>query len=161
MYEANKSPICVKAFSIDETVKAYLDAGVPPEKYLMGFPMYAVGWTGVPNVNHGLYQDSTGASPVLLADGSGTVSESGQDRSFAGLRPLVNSRNLTYSTIANLIDKNGYTAWFDAERDGATLYNPITRTFYTYDDPASVAVKTAFIRKHKLGGAYVWALGSR
>lgn len=159
LYEANTNPMRARAFSIDETVRAYLGAGVPPEKYLMGFPMYAVGWTGVPNVNHGLYQDSKGASPVLLADGSGLCPNPEKASPSPGCDPLLTPGNLTYSTIENLIDKNGYTAWFDAERDGATLYNPITRTFYTYDDPASVAAKTAFIRKHNLGGAYVWALG--
>jgi chitinase len=38
------------------------------------------------------------------------------------------------------------------------LYNPANKTFYTYDTPASVATKTAYITKNKLGGAYVWAL---
>ncbi|MGC1163847.1 MAG: glycosyl hydrolase family 18 protein [Candidatus Sulfotelmatobacter sp.] len=41
---------------------------------------------------------------------------------------------------------------------GATLYNPATGTFYSYDNPAVVAAKTAYIKKKKLGGAYVWAL---
>jgi chitinase len=65
---------------------------------------------------------------------------------------------LTYSTIENLIDKNGYIAWYDSARVGATLYNPTTATFYSYDDPTSVAAKTAYIKKNRLGGAYVWAL---
>jgi chitinase len=65
---------------------------------------------------------------------------------------------LTYATIENLINKNGYTLWYDLERGGATLYNPVTETFYSFDDPTSIAVKTAYIRKNKLGGAYVWAL---
>jgi chitinase len=159
LYKASNNAGHAKALSIDETVRAYLDAGVPPEKYLMGFPIYAVGWTGVPNVNHGLYQDSTGVSPVLLADGSGLCPKADKTSPSPGCDSLLTPGTLTYSTIEHLIDKNGYTAWFDAERDGATLYNPITRTFYTYDNPASVAVKTAFIRKHGLGGAYVWALG--
>jgi chitinase len=66
---------------------------------------------------------------------------------------------LTYSTIENLINKNGFVEWFDATRVGATLYNSAAGTFYTYDDPTSVATKTAYIRKNKLGGAYVWVLG--
>jgi chitinase len=36
-----------EARSIDETVTAYLKAGVPAGKYTMGLPLYAVGWTGV------------------------------------------------------------------------------------------------------------------
>jgi chitinase len=64
----------------------------------------------------------------------------------------------TYSTIENLTDKYGYIAWYDSARVGATLYNPATGTFYTYDNPAAVSAKTSYIKKHKLGGAYVWAL---
>jgi len=159
LYEADDNPLRPQALSIDETVKAYLNAGVPPGKYTMGFPLYAVGWTGVPNVNHGLYRNSIAASPVLLADGSGVCPKPEKTSPSPGCDSLLTSGNLTYSTIENLMDKNGYTAWFDAVRDGATLYNPATETFFTYDNPASVAAKTAYIRKHKLGGAYVWALG--
>ncbi len=159
LYEANNNPLRNQALSIAETVKAYLNAGVPPGKYLMGFPLYAVGWTGVPNVNHGLYQNSTAVSPVLLADGSGVCPHPDKAAPSPGCDSLLTPGNLTYATIENLIDKNGYTAWFDADRDEATLYNPATGAFYTYDDPASVAAKMAFIRKNKLGGAYVWALG--
>jgi chitinase len=65
---------------------------------------------------------------------------------------------LTYATIEKLTGKNGYTAWYDAARVGATLYNPANGTFYTFDTSASVAAKTAYIRKNKLGGAYVWAV---
>ena len=54
--------------------------------------------------------------------------------------------------------RDGYIAWYDSARVGATLYNPRHGTFYTYDNPAAVAAKTAYIKKHKLGGAYVWAL---
>lgn len=159
LYNAQDNPMRARSLSIDETVRAYLDAGVAPAKYLMGFPLYAVGWTGVPNVNHGLYQTSTGASPVLLADGSGVCPHADKADPSPGCDRLLTPGNLTYSTIRNLINKNGYAAWFDAERKEATLYNPATETFYTYDDPASVAEKTAYIRKYKLGGAYVWALG--
>lgn len=159
LYEAQNNPVRAQSMSIDETVKAYLDAGVPPSKYLMGFPLYAVGWAGVPSVNHGLYQSSTAAPPVLLADGSGLCPHPDKANPSPGCDHLLTPGNLTYSTIKNLINKNGYTAWFDAERKEATLYNPAKETFYTYDDPASVAAKTAYIRKHKLGGAYVWVLG--
>jgi chitinase len=65
---------------------------------------------------------------------------------------------VTYSTIENLTNMHGYISWYDPVRIGATLYNPSTGTFYTYDSPAAVAAKTAYIKKNRLGGAYVWAL---
>jgi chitinase len=158
LYETAENPLRDQKFSIDETVTAYLKAGVPAGKYTMGLPLYAVGWTGVPNVNHGLYQNSASVSPVLLADGSGVCPKPDKTAPSPGCDSLMTPGFLTYATIENLINKNGYTLWYDLERGGATLYNPVTETFYSFDDPTSIAVKTAYIRKNKLGGAYVWAL---
>jgi chitinase len=158
LYETAENPLRAEAFSIDETVSAYLKAGVPAAKYTMGIPAYAVGWTGVPNVNHGLYQNSTAVSPVLLAGGSGLCPNPSTTNPSPGCDPLLTPGFLTYATVENLINRNGYIAWYDAARVEATLYNPATGTFYSYDDLASVAAKTAYIRKKKLGGAYVWAL---
>jgi len=158
LYETADNPLRDQAFSIDETVKAYLKAGVPAAKYTMGLPLYAVGWTGVPNANHGLYQDSTSLSPVLLADGSGLCPKPDKAAPSPGCDTLLTPGFLTYATVENLINKNGYTLWYDSERGSATLYNPVTGTFYSFDDPTSIAAKTAYIKKKKLGGAYVWAL---
>ena len=158
LYDAAADPVQAEARNIDATVKAYLKAGVPPAKYTMGLPLYAVGWTRVPNANHGLYQNATAASPVLLANGSGLCPNPNKTAPSPGCDTVLTEGFLTYSTIENLTNKNGYTAWYDSERVGATLYNPVTGTFYSYDNPASVAAKTAYIKQNKLGGAYVWAL---
>ncbi|HXM67788.1 MAG TPA: glycosyl hydrolase family 18 protein [Candidatus Acidoferrum sp.] len=143
---------------IDATVRAYRHAGVPAAKYTMGLPLYAVGWTGVPNVNHGLYQNAASASPVLLADGSGLCPNPDKATASPGCDTVLTAGFATYSTVENLTNKYGYIAWYDSERVGATLYNPANGTFYSYDNPAAVAAKTAYIKKNKLGGAYVWAL---
>lgn len=158
LFDTAENPLRAQAFGIDETVMAYLKAGVPAAKYTMGFPSYAVGWMGVANVNHGLYQNSKAVSPVLLADGSGSCPNPNNSAPSPGCDSLLTPGFLTYATIENLINKNGYIAWYDAARVEATLYNPATGTFYTYDDPKSVAAKMAYIKEHKLGGAYVWAL---
>jgi chitinase len=124
----------------------------------MGLPLYGVGWTGVPNVNHGLYQNSTDTSPVLLTNGSGLCPNPSKTAPSPGCDTILTAGFLTYSTIENLTNKSEYTAWYDSARIGATLYNPATGIFYSYDNPTSVAAKTAYIRRNKLGGAYVWAL---
>jgi chitinase len=158
LYDTPADPVYADARYIDATVKAYLKAGVPAAKYTIGLPLYAVGWTGVPNVSHGLYQNATGASPVLLTDGSGPCPNPDKATASPGCDTVLTAGFATYSTIENLTSKYGYTAWYDSTRVGATLYNPSAGTFYTYDNPAAVAAKTAYIKKHKLGGAYVWAL---
>ncbi|MGB8834694.1 MAG: glycosyl hydrolase family 18 protein [Candidatus Sulfotelmatobacter sp.] len=158
LYDTSADPVYSNDRYIDATVRAYLKAGVPPAKYTMGLPLYAVGWTGVPNVNHGLYQNATGPAPVLLADGSGLCAKPDKADPSAGCDTILTPGFATYSTIENLMHRDGYIAWYDSARVGATLFNPATATFYTYDNPDAAAAKTAYIKKHKLGGAYVWAL---
>jgi chitinase len=158
LYDTTADPAYADDRYIDVTVKAYLKAGVPAAKYTMGLPLYAVGWTGVPNANHGLYQDATSSSPVPLADGSGLCAKPDKANPSPGCDTILTAGFAAYSTIENLTHRDGYIAWYDSDRVGATLYNPSTGTFYTYDNPTAVAVKTAYIKKLKLGGAYVWAL---
>jgi chitinase len=160
LYDTDSDPLHVEARYVDAAVKAYLQAGVPPGKYTMGLPLYAVGWRGVPAANHGLYQNASGPSPVLLADGSGECQNPDKAHdSPPGCDNILTPGFATYATIENLT-KFGYIPWHDSARVGATLYNPSTGIFYTYDDPTAVAAKTAYIKKHKLGGAYVWALNT-
>jgi len=158
LYATAADPLHSGAPEIDATVKAYLKAGVPAAKYTIGLPLYAVGWTGVANVNHGLFQNAAAPAPVLLADGSGFCPNSNKAAPSPGCDTLLTPGFLTYATIEKLIGANGFSSWYDSDRVGATLYNQASKTFYTYDSPASVAAKTAYIRKNKLGGAYVWAL---
>ena len=37
---------------------------------MLGVPFYGHGWLGVPDVNHGLYQTSTGAAPGTDEEGT-------------------------------------------------------------------------------------------
>jgi chitinase len=158
LYDTAADPLYNDAHNIDATVKAYRKAGVPMAKYTMGMPLYGVGWTGAANVNHGLYQDATAPAAVLLADGSGLCPNPNRKSASPGCDTILTAGYLTYSTIENLISARGYTAWYDSARVESTLYNPATGTFYSYDNPTSVAAKIAYIKKNKLGGAYVWAL---
>jgi chitinase len=158
LYDTTADPVYADARYIDATVKAYRKAGVPAAKYTIGLPLYAVGWTGVSNVNHGLYQSATAASPVLLTDGSGTCPNTDKTNASPGCDTILTAGFATYSTIENLAKRDGYITWYDSARVGATLYNPSIGIFYTYDNLASIEAKTAYIKKNKLGGAYVWAL---
>jgi chitinase len=158
LFDDRQDPLNGQGLDIDATVNAYLKAGVPAKKYTMGLPLYGAGWTGVPNVNHGLYQNSTGASPVFLANGQGECTD------LSGATPgcdlLLTPGIATYATLANLAG-NGYTRTFDAQRIAVSLYDPASGTFYTYDDPATALLKMVYIDVKVpggLGGAYVWAL---
>src|SRR5271166_1634117 len=148
----------VDFITIDDTVNAYLKAGVPPYKYTMGLPLYGAGWTGVPNVNHGLYQNSTAPSPVLLANGTAVCTD--LSGNTPGCDTLLTPGLLTYSTLSTLTS-NGYKNYFDPRRVAVSLYSPASGTFYTYDDPATAFLKMIYINLKVpggLGGAYVWAV---
>jgi chitinase len=127
-------------FYIEYTIKSYLQAGVPPEKLVLGIPTYARGWTGVPSANNGLYQTSTGPAPFPAADYLQT--------------PGV----ITYLTVTGL---TGFTRHFDYQRIAAWLYDSSSETFWSYDDPFTVWLKMAYVQLRVpggLGGAFVWAL---
>jgi len=84
-------------------------------KYTMGLPLYAAGWTGAPNVNHGLYQNSTGVflrffwamAQLCCPDLSGNT---------AGCDTLLTPGLATYSTLSTLT-ANGYSKYFDPKKD--------------------------------------------
>jgi len=142
LFDDPQDPLQGQGLDIDATVDAYLKAGVPPQKYTMGLPLYGAGWTGVSDVNHGLYQSSTGPSPVPPGD------------------VLATPGLATYATLANA-KANGYTWTFDARRIAVSLYDASSQTFYSYDDPYSAFLKMLYVQSKVpggLGGAYVWAL---
>jgi chitinase len=158
LFDSKQDPLYGQQLDIDDTVNAYLKAGVPASKYTMGMPLYGAGWTGAPNVNHGLYQNSTGPSPVLLANGTGLCTDISGNT--PGCDTLLTPGLLTYSTLSTLT-ANGYSNSFDARRIAVSLFDPTSGTFYTYDDPFSATLKTLYINfkvPGGLGGAYVWAL---
>ena len=157
LFDSKKDPDFGQDLDINATVDAYLEAGVPPSKYLMGVPLYGAGWTGVPNEEHGLYQNSTGPSPVLLANGMGLCGD--LSGNTPGCDTLLTPGTATYATLSTLTS-NGYSRYFDPLRIATWLYDSSTETFYTYDDPFSATLKMIYIRTkvpEGLGGAYVWA----
>jgi chitinase len=124
----------------------------------MGVPLNGAGWTGVPDVNHGLYQNSTGPSPVPLASGTGLCTD--LSGNTPGCDLLLTAGTATYATLANLT-ANGYSTYFDPKRIAVSLFDPSSETFYTYDDPNTAFLKMLYVDRKVpggLGGAYVWAL---
>ncbi|HEY1984653.1 MAG TPA: glycosyl hydrolase family 18 protein [Terracidiphilus sp.] len=158
LFDDRQDPLYGQDLDIDATVNAYLKAGVPARKYTMGLPLYGAGWTGVSNVNHGLYQESNGPAPVLLANGQGLCPDT--SGATPGCDLLLTPGIATYATLANL-PANGYTNALDPQRIAVSLYGPAAETFYTYDNPNSAFLKMLYIDAKipgGLGGAYVWAL---
>ena len=125
---------------IESTVAAYLKAGVPGSKIVLGVPIYGAGWQGVPSTNNGLYQTSTGPATSPPGD------------------TLATDGVATYNTLQSL---TGFTKTFDWRRVAISIYNPSTETFWSYDDPTTASLKMAYIQVRApggLGGAFAWAV---
>jgi chitinase len=139
LFDSPKEPSYGQGFDDEDTIAAYLAAGVPARKLLLGIPMYGRGWTGVPSTNHGLYQTSTGPAPSPAGD------------------VLQTDGLATYGT---LIAQTGLHYYFDSASMVPWAYDPDTQTFWTYDTKWSVDLKMSYVRTRVpggLGGAFFWA----
>ena len=119
-------------WSVDVTAQTLLAAGAQASKLVMGAPFYGRGWTGVTNVNHGLYQTATGPAPGLWE---------------AGVED--------YKVLATLTEE-GFPRYWDGKAKVPWLFDGTT--FWTYDDPVSLKHKTQYVRLNGLGGVMFWEL---
>ena len=116
-----------KAYSADKAVKAYLNAGFPSNKIVLGIPFFGKGWKGVENINNGLYRHY--------------------------LSPLT-SLNLGYDNIPNIINSKKLKRYWDDSAKAPFLYNG--DIWISYDDPESVKIKTDYVKQNHLGGIMIW-----
>jgi chitinase len=114
----------------DAAVKQYLAAGVPAAKIVLGVAFYGRGFAGVSPLANGVNQ------PYQRFEG---------EHSYAEL-------------AGKLIGKQGYVRYWDGTAQAPYLWNSASRTFITYDDPQSIAVKAQYILEHRLGGVMFWEL---
>ncbi|MGW6914266.1 glycosyl hydrolase family 18 protein [Kitasatospora sp. NPDC054939] len=123
-------------FSTDAAVQAYLDAGVNPRKLTIGFPFYGRGWQGVADGGAaGEWQSATGAAPGQFAEEAGT-------RGYHNL--MTAFPDLTIHHDAQSVATYGYTG------PGGQ--------WWTFDDPWSIARKTAYLKSRNLLGAMIWEM---
>jgi chitinase len=132
LFSPKGDPATPTKFSVDLAIQAYLSRHAPARKLVLGVPFYSRGWTGVPNVNNGLFQTSTGAAP-------GTFEAGVDDFKVVAAKP-------------------GFQLFRD-RRDGvAWLFDGTT--FWTFDDPTAIREKMRYVTDHHLGGAMAWSLDS-
>jgi chitinase len=118
--------------SADNGVKAYMNAGVPAGKIVLGIPFYGRSFT--------LGKDSKtilGEMSVAKAyiDGYGYIKDS-------------------------LVNKKGYKEYRDEVARAPYLYNEKTKVFIGYDDEKSVSEKCKYVLDNKLGGVMFWEYNS-
>ncbi len=125
-------PLDPKAVSTATSVRAFLAAGVPASKLVVGVPFYGHVWKDVPPKNFGLFQPGKSVP-----------------NNFA-----------PYSAIRSSMLGHGFTRHWDSVAQAPFLYNPSSRVFVSYEDPASLAQKCAYIHQQHLAGAMFWELGN-
>lgn len=116
----------------DNAVNAFIRAGVPVSKLVMGLAFYGR-----------MYNlDSTGKRGI-------------------GGKILTRGRGQGYSVIKDsLINKNGFIKYRDRKAKAAYLYNSSTRQFITYDDEWSVRKKCKYVLSKKMAGVMFWEYSS-
>jgi chitinase len=124
---ANPAP-ANQRYSVDGAVQKYLSMGAPANKLVAGLPAYGRGWTGVPNVNNGLYQNGSPAS--------GTFEAGIEDYDVIKNRPGTVFRDTANGAV-----------W---KYDGST--------FWSYDDAQLIQDKGAYVKSQGLGGLMIWSL---
>jgi chitinase len=126
-------------FTADLAIDSWIARGAPRSKLVLGMPLYGRGWTGVPAANNGLFQTSTGGAAP------GTWEAGVED----------------YKVLKTKVGAPAgapFVVYRDTRAGFAWLFDGTT--FWTFDDPAVMRQKTAFIRRNGLGGAMVWSLDS-
>jgi chitinase len=123
------APETPDSLNVDGTIRAYLEAGVPPRKLNVGIPFFGRGWTGVPDVDHGLYQPAMEPSMGLYEAGV---------NDYGALRRL------------------DWPSFHDPVTGGFWIFDGTT--FWAMDDPQAIQQKTDYVMDMGLGGVMFWEL---
>ena len=122
-------------FASSSAVDAYLKAGVPADKIVLGVPFYGRAFGGVkPGDTHGLGQPFDPKAKATSPDGWGW-------RSIA----------------ANHLGKTGQRHWHEQAKV-PWLFDEAAGVFITYDDSESLRGKAQYVRDRDLGGVMIWEL---
>jgi chitinase len=118
-----------KTYSVDKGIQAYLNAGVPADKLVMGVPFYGYKYNVTSSENNGLRQSYNG------------------------------SGSITYNRfVKDDLLANGYERFWDEGSKVPYLFNAEESIFISYDDPESIKIKAEYIRDNELGGAMIWEI---
>jgi chitinase len=119
-----------KQLSADRMTKAFIAAGVPAAKLVLGVPFYGRAWGDVKDANQGLYQPAKAADDKI---------------------------ETSYTDLADqLVGRNGYLRVWDDRAQAPFLWNAEKRVFISYEDPQSLRLKCRYVRDNGLGGVMFW-----
>ncbi|KAI3880422.1 hypothetical protein MKX03_027248 [Papaver bracteatum] len=112
-------------------IQAWIQAGLPANKLVMGLPMYGKTWKlKDPNVN------GIGAAAVGVGPGAGI---------------------LIYSDVVNFNGVSGTRVVYDTQT--VSMYSYRGTDWVGYDNPTTIDVKVKYARDNSMGGYFFWAIG--
>ena len=120
--------------SIEGTIAAYRAMGVPANKIVLGMATYARGWSGVGEAKAGA--EATGNMP----DGP------------------CGKESLAAYQVEQMVEQGAYARHWDPISQTPFAYSAEEKTFLTYDDQESIALKLNYLKSQKLAGAMFWAI---
>ncbi len=125
--------------SVTDTLDRYRAAGVPNDQIVLGIPLYARAWSGVPATNNGLNQHAAGP-----------------------LEGLTEPGYINYSDLQQRIrnSPDDYHQHFDPSAQAAYIFNPTLDggTFFTLETPSTLKEKLNTVRSRNLRGLMFWSI---
>lgn len=118
--------------SADAAVKAFVKAGVPIEKLVMGIPFYSRKFTVAGKLEKGLGQKQSAQAY------------------FEGYSYIKDS----------LVNKKGFKVYRDEVAKVPYLVNEKTKEIISYEDEQSVEERCKYVLANKMGGVMFWEYGS-
>ncbi len=121
--------------SYDHAIKYLLDtAGISSSKIVPGAAFYARIWKNIDSVNFGLYQ------PVNYSSGNDLFGY------------------MHYNNLKEQIVKNNNQSHWDNLAMAPWFYDPNEKTFWSYDDTRTIALKEHYADAYNLKGLMFWAV---
>jgi GH18 family chitinase len=140
LYPSSTNPADPKkraSYNVDAAVKAYVKAGAPAAKIVVGVSFFGYGWEGVSKANNGLYQSASGPA-------QGTWKKDG----------VFDFKDLASNYVGT------YLRYWNVESAAPWLYNPDTGIMISYDDAQSLGLKADYVNANNLAGSMIWQLSA-
>lgn len=122
------------SLSVATTMQAYLSAGVPAEKLVMGVPFYGHAFGGVANVDNGLFQSHDKKRIEPPGGGGWTY------------------RAISQNSIVKM------QRFWHADAKVPWLFDVESGVMISYDDPESIRIKAEYARDHNFAGVMIWEI---
>ncbi|MGL5085359.1 MAG: glycosyl hydrolase family 18 protein, partial [Clostridium sp.] len=148
-----------KGFSIDSSIKYFLQKGAPANKLVVGAAYYTRGWEKVSS------EGTNSKTPGLFGKATQVLKDIDLQPTYGAKndKPIVRGDGGRYA--GNWAWKNrdkllaaypGLKEYWDDVAKAPYLYDPNGGAFFTFDNKRSIDEKTKYVNANNLGGVITW-----